>query len=438
MAKILLVEDDNNLREIYEARLQAEGYEIVAAPDGEAALVVAKKELPDLVISDVMMPRISGFEMLDIMRNTEGLKHVKVIMLTALGQAEDKTRADALGADKYLVKSQVTLEDIVKSAAELLGTDSGSAAPATPAPAATASTETMLVATPPAAPAAAPAAPSPTPAPTSVLPPSPAPALSPAPTMPVTVAPEPADPVPAPASVFTTPPATPPAPAPSLPDATVPPAPAMSGLVSPTAPVPDLTSSGTTASNLANPPAPAAPSAAPASAVDDKLVADAVNDLIKGTTDPAASSATTPEPPAMPEPTVIAPTQAPAAPSVPAVPVPAPMPAAPESAPMPPTPPVPAPAAPAPAPTLPTTPVAPASTNQEDDDSRPKKIIKPLDPATNTTPPDINELMAKEGHSLGEAPMQTHETLPHQPGHVISPNPVSATGQPEDPSKISL
>src|SRR4029079_16267242 len=129
MAKILLVEDDNNLREIYEARLQAEGYEIVSAQDGESALVVAKKEGPDLVISDVMMPRISGFEMLDIMRNTEALKNVKIIMLTALGQAEDKTRADALGADKYLVKSQVTLEDIVKSAAELL--EGGS--PATPA-----------------------------------------------------------------------------------------------------------------------------------------------------------------------------------------------------------------------------------------------------------------------------------------------------------------
>lgn len=120
MAKILLVEDDNNLREIYEARLQAEGYTIVSAMDGEEALVVAKKEKPDLIISDVMMPRISGFEMLDILRNTEGLKHVRVIMLTALGQAEDKTRADSLGADRYLVKSQVTLEDIVKTAQELL------------------------------------------------------------------------------------------------------------------------------------------------------------------------------------------------------------------------------------------------------------------------------------------------------------------------------
>ena len=70
MAKILLVEDDNNLREIYEARLQAEGYNIVSAHDGEEALVVAKAEKPDLIISDVMMPKISGFEMLDILRNT--------------------------------------------------------------------------------------------------------------------------------------------------------------------------------------------------------------------------------------------------------------------------------------------------------------------------------------------------------------------------------
>jgi len=67
-----------------------------------------------------MMPRISGFEMLDILRNTDELKNTKVIMLTALGQAEDRNRADNLGADKYLVKSQVTLEDIVNAAKELL------------------------------------------------------------------------------------------------------------------------------------------------------------------------------------------------------------------------------------------------------------------------------------------------------------------------------
>ena len=124
-SKVLLVEDDNNLREIYQARLQAEGYDIVSAKDGEEALVIAKQEQPDLIISDVMMPRVSGFEMLDILRNTEGLKDPKVIMLTALGQADDKNRADQLGADRYLVKSQVTLEDIVKAAQDLLNGESG-------------------------------------------------------------------------------------------------------------------------------------------------------------------------------------------------------------------------------------------------------------------------------------------------------------------------
>ncbi len=151
MATVLLVEDDNNLREIYEARLQAEGYNTVTASDGEQALVVAKEAKPDLVISDVMMPKISGFEMLDILRNTDGLKDVKVIMLTALGQAEDKTRADQLGADKYLVKSQVTLEDIVKTAHQLLDDE----APAAEQPAAAAAT---AVASDPATPAVAPTA----------------------------------------------------------------------------------------------------------------------------------------------------------------------------------------------------------------------------------------------------------------------------------------
>ena len=153
MAKVLLVEDDNNLREIYEARLQAEGYTIVSANDGEAALVVAKNEKPDLVISDVMMPKISGFEMLDILRNTPGLEDVKVIMLTALGQADDQARAGKLGADRYLVKSQVTLEDIVKVSHELIdGNAAPAAAPATDAPAAAAPAADTPAPTEPAAP----------------------------------------------------------------------------------------------------------------------------------------------------------------------------------------------------------------------------------------------------------------------------------------------
>ncbi|MDB5170644.1 MAG: hypothetical protein JWO35_338 [Candidatus Saccharibacteria bacterium] len=156
MTKVMLVEDDNNLREIYEARLQAEGYDIVAAKDGEEALVLAKQHQPELVISDVMMPKISGFEMLDILRNTDGLKDVKVIMLTALGQSDDQARADKLGADRYLVKSQVTLEDIVTVAKELID---GEAAPAaTPAAAPEPVAAAPAVPAPPAEPVAEPVA----------------------------------------------------------------------------------------------------------------------------------------------------------------------------------------------------------------------------------------------------------------------------------------
>lgn len=132
MAKIMLVEDDNNLREIYGARLQAEGYDIVSAPDGEEALALAVKEKPDLIISDVMMPRISGFDMLDILRNAPETKDTKVIMMTALSQAEDKARADKLGANRYLVKSQVTLEDVANAVREVLAGEpaGGAASPA--------------------------------------------------------------------------------------------------------------------------------------------------------------------------------------------------------------------------------------------------------------------------------------------------------------------
>jgi CheY-like chemotaxis protein len=138
MGKILLVEDDNNLREIYGARLQAEGHEIVSARDGEEALAIAVKEKPDLILADVMMPRISGFDMLDILRNAPETKNTKIIMMTALSQQEDKEHAQKLGADKYLVKSQVTLEDVAKVVRETLGgassegPDADSAQPQTP------------------------------------------------------------------------------------------------------------------------------------------------------------------------------------------------------------------------------------------------------------------------------------------------------------------
>src|SRR5947207_14458916 len=113
MAKILLVEDDINLRDIYSARFAAEKYQVVTASDGEEALAAAVREKPDLIILDVMMPKISGFDVLDILRTTPETKTTKVIMMTALSQDTDRKRGESLGVDRYLVQSQVTIEDVV-------------------------------------------------------------------------------------------------------------------------------------------------------------------------------------------------------------------------------------------------------------------------------------------------------------------------------------
>ena len=131
MTKILLVEDDNGLREIYNIRLTAEGYDVVAAGDGEQALAVAVQEKPDLVISDVMMPKISGFDMLDILRQTPETKDIKVIMMTALSSEDQRERGNSHGADRYLVKSQVGIEDVVNAVHEVLNDVSGPVSPAT-------------------------------------------------------------------------------------------------------------------------------------------------------------------------------------------------------------------------------------------------------------------------------------------------------------------
>src|SRR5664279_3211449 len=131
MTKILLVEDDKSLREIYGVRLLAEGYEITSAGDGEEALAMAVKEHPDLIISDVMMPKISGFDMLDILRATPETKDMKVIMMTALSSEDQRARGESLGANKYLVKSQVGIEDVVRAIHDVLA-DVPNAAPPKP------------------------------------------------------------------------------------------------------------------------------------------------------------------------------------------------------------------------------------------------------------------------------------------------------------------
>ena len=254
MTKVMVVEDDQSLREIYSIRLTAEGYEVVSAGYGEEALAVAVKEKPDLIVSDVMMPKISGFDMLDILRSTPETKDVKVIMMTALSSDDQRKRGENLGADRYLVKSQVGIEDVINAVKEVL---SGKPAAAAVAPG-------ISVATTPATPNV-PASPAPTPAPMNPAQPTaasmPAPAqAAPAPT-PVNGAPAPAPTNPTPAPVPQTQTLTPspvnpvtPAPVPNAPTP-VAPQPAPTPAQAPVSPAP--------APVTPIPPAPAIPTQTP-------------------------------------------------------------------------------------------------------------------------------------------------------------------------------
>ena len=182
----MVVEDDASLREIYSIRITAEGYEVVSAGDGEEALATAVREKPDLILSDVMMPKISGFDMLDILRSTPETANIKVVMMTALSAEDQRQRGERLGADRYLVKSQVGIEDVVNTIHEVLG-DRAAEPAATPTEPATAPAGQAPVQPNPAQPVAPngqPVAPTqPAAAPAQPIAPAanPAPAVNPAP-----------------------------------------------------------------------------------------------------------------------------------------------------------------------------------------------------------------------------------------------------------------
>lgn len=119
--KILLVEDDEGLASVYQTRLEAEGFTIRRVPNGEDALAAAIEFKPDLILLDAMMPKVSGFDVLDILRNTPETTNIRIIMLTALSQEADQQRAEELGVDEYLVKSQVVIADVVERIKHHLG-----------------------------------------------------------------------------------------------------------------------------------------------------------------------------------------------------------------------------------------------------------------------------------------------------------------------------
>ena len=111
---ILVVEDDKFLRELIVQKLIKEGYEVVEATDGEQGIKKIKEEKPDLVLLDLILPGIDGFEVLSKMKEDPGISSTPVIVLSNLGQKEDVERGLSLGAADYLIKAHFTPGEIIE------------------------------------------------------------------------------------------------------------------------------------------------------------------------------------------------------------------------------------------------------------------------------------------------------------------------------------
>lgn len=104
MTKILIVDDEKDIVETLSFMLQAKGYEIISAYDGEEGLKLAKEEKPDLIILDVMMPKINGYKICRLLKYDAKYKNIPIIMVTARSQDNDKLIGEETGADEYITK----------------------------------------------------------------------------------------------------------------------------------------------------------------------------------------------------------------------------------------------------------------------------------------------------------------------------------------------
>ncbi|MEK7123579.1 MAG: response regulator [Patescibacteria group bacterium] len=118
--KILFIEDEPTLQKSIEKALKERGYCLVSAIDGESGVLVAKKELPDLILLDLILPKKDGFEVLEELKADEKTAKIPVMILTKLEGSQDVERALALGATTYLVKANYELEDVVAKVDKIL------------------------------------------------------------------------------------------------------------------------------------------------------------------------------------------------------------------------------------------------------------------------------------------------------------------------------
>lgn len=112
MAKILIIEDEKTLSDMYRTELERRGFQVITTLDGEEGIEVANKEKPDLIILDLLLPRIQGMDVLKILKEKKETKEIPVFILTNYDTPEEKEKGDGLGAEKYILKTSVTPKEI--------------------------------------------------------------------------------------------------------------------------------------------------------------------------------------------------------------------------------------------------------------------------------------------------------------------------------------
>jgi DNA-binding response OmpR family regulator len=122
MANILLVEDDDFLSSLLKNRLQKEGFEVAVAKDGEEALSAMRASKPSLILLDIILPKKSGFEVMEEMRNDPQMQSAEppIIIISNLGQPEDIQRGQDLGAIEYFIKARTSIDDLVQKIREFI------------------------------------------------------------------------------------------------------------------------------------------------------------------------------------------------------------------------------------------------------------------------------------------------------------------------------
>jgi DNA-binding response OmpR family regulator len=120
--KILVVEDDGMISSMYKTKFEADGFIVFIAEDGASGLEIARKEKPDIIMLDIILPRLDGFSVLEEIKKDKNIKNTPVIMLTNLGTDEDKKKGEKSGASDYLVKASLTpaqVSDKIRKALKL-------------------------------------------------------------------------------------------------------------------------------------------------------------------------------------------------------------------------------------------------------------------------------------------------------------------------------